>query len=190
MLAVGVVIWLTLVGCADAAKHAWTPIGPVQTWEITPGVPSCTVTEAWHAWHADPVAVKILDVRTPGEYIYVGHVPGARNIPWKLLENRWDDQRQAPAMKPNPTFLEAVRKAYRPDELLLVMCRSGRRSADAVKTLRAAGYAKAISVDGGFEGEFGKDCDCATREKMVKKGWKAMDYPWTLAVEAKEMWTD
>lgn len=69
----------------------------------------------------------VLDVRQPDEY-REGHVPGAVLVPLGDVEARMDE---LPADRP-----------------LLVVCRSGGRSAAAVKTLRAAGY-DATNVAGG-----------------------------------------
>ena len=40
-----------------------------------------TSREAYEMWKADPDRVKIIDVRTPEEFIYVGHGAMAWNIP-------------------------------------------------------------------------------------------------------------
>ena len=40
-----------------------------------------TAQEAYAMWKAEPERIKILDVRTPEEYIFVGHPDMARNIP-------------------------------------------------------------------------------------------------------------
>jgi 3-mercaptopyruvate sulfurtransferase SseA len=41
-----------------------------------------TAKEAYEKWQADPEKVKILDVRTPEEYIFVGHKG-------KRMKNGW-----------------------------------------------------------------------------------------------------
>ena len=41
-------------------------------------------------WKADPDGVTIIDVRTPEEYIFVGHAPMARNIPLVFIKYQWD----------------------------------------------------------------------------------------------------
>ena len=43
-----------------------------------------TSLEAYEMWKADPDSVTIVDVRTPEEYIFVGHAPMARNVPHRL----------------------------------------------------------------------------------------------------------
>lgn len=61
-----------------------------------------------------------LDVRTRGEYD-AGHIPGARLIPHYEL----------PAALPEGT---------EKDDLIIVYCRSGNRSGQAARALKAAGY--------------------------------------------------
>ena len=44
-----------------------------------------TAKEAFSKWHVDSEKVVVLDVRTPEEYIFVGHAPMARNMPVRVL---------------------------------------------------------------------------------------------------------
>ena len=43
-----------------------------------------TAKEAYDMWQADPEGVKILDVRTPEEWVFTGHAPMATLIPLRL----------------------------------------------------------------------------------------------------------
>jgi rhodanese-related sulfurtransferase len=75
----------------------------------------------------------VLDVRTAEEFA-AGHVPRARNISHDLLPSRvaeLDDARQRE---------------------VVVYCRSGRRSALALETLRAAGFTRLAHLEGDFLG--------------------------------------
>ena len=85
---------------------------------------------AWLA-SANPVKPVILDVRTPEEFA-AGHVPGAVNIPYDLVDER----------------LSEIPKT---DEVVLY-CRSGRRAALAAETLSAAGYTKLAHLTGDMQG--------------------------------------
>jgi rhodanese-related sulfurtransferase len=71
----------------------------------------------------------ILDVRTPEEYIE-GHVPGAALIPLDELELRLSELPQG--------------------EEIVVICRSGNRSAVGRDILLSAGFESVTSVAGGF----------------------------------------
>ena len=64
--------------------------------------------------------VKVVDVRTPGEF-QTGHVPTALNVPFDEMEQRHSEL--GPPTTP-----------------VLVYCKTGRRSAIAIATLREKGF--------------------------------------------------
>ena len=64
-----------------------------------------TAEEAYEKWKAAPKKVKMIDVRTPEEYIFVGHPEMAWNIPFAFQTYQWDAAKQYFAMKPNPDFV-------------------------------------------------------------------------------------
>ena len=47
-----------------------------------------TAEEAYAMWKNEPMKVHILDVRTPEEYVFVGHAEMARNIPLLYRKTR------------------------------------------------------------------------------------------------------
>jgi rhodanese-related sulfurtransferase len=75
--------------------------------------------------------VTVLDVRTPGEYAQLGHIPGAWLLPVDLAAS-------APAVLPNEP---------RP---VLVYCEHGVRSVAASQLLVAAGIANVLNLAGGL----------------------------------------
>ncbi len=81
-----------------------------------------TAKEAYEMWEADPASVHVLDVRTPEEYIFVGHPAMAKNVPLLFIKYQWDVEKNQPAVAPNAAFAPAVMKAFKPDDTLLVMC--------------------------------------------------------------------
>ena len=86
-------------------------------------------------------AATIVDVRTRSEYEQVGHVEGTELIEW-----RRDGEHQ-----PAADFLERLAKRHRPDEALLLICRSGVRSHYAAELATAAGFTRVYNVLDGFE---------------------------------------
>ena len=74
-------------------------------------------------------ALQLIDVRTPGEF-RESRLAGAKNIPLDQL-----DQRMGEISK---------------DRAVIVYCRSGMRSALALKGLRARGHASAKHLQGGI----------------------------------------
>ncbi len=79
----------------------------------------------------------LLDVRTPAEFA-AGHAVGAHLVPWRLAGGQI-----------NPHFVEQVKKVVPPDKPVVVICRSGHRSAQAAARLRGAGYKEVYNVLGG-----------------------------------------
>ncbi len=73
----------------------------------------------------------LLDVRTPAEYAE-GHLPGARNIPHSELAARIAE-------------LEGARASD-----IVVYCRSGNRSAQALAVLEQAGFKRLLHLDGDY----------------------------------------
>ena len=61
-----------------------------------------TSREAYEKWEEAPEDVKILDVRTPEEYIFVGHPEMAMNIPLAFQTHRWSEEKGYFDFAPNP----------------------------------------------------------------------------------------
>jgi rhodanese-related sulfurtransferase len=146
-----------------------------------------TAREAYEKWKAAPEKVTILDVRTPEEFIFVGHAEMAWNIPVAAQSYQWDaDKKQFP-MQPLPDFVSRVQKVAKPDDTLLVMCRSGGRSALAVNALGRAGFKNVYNITDGMEGDAVKDPDSVFRGQRLVNGWKNSGLPWTYHVAPERM---
>jgi len=76
-------------------------------------------------------ALFVLDVRTPGEYA-AGHLPGAVNIPHDQLAARLGE-------------LSGARERD-----IVVYCRTGRRSAEALGVLDEAGFKRLFHLKGDY----------------------------------------
>lgn len=142
-----------------------------------------TAAEAYEAWKADSAHVRVLDVRTPEEYLFVGHAGMAWNIPLALQTYAWEPDRKHFAMKLNPDFLADVKAWAQPDDRILVMCRSGGRSARACNALAEAGYTNVYTIVDGMEGDLEKDPASPDFGKRVVNGWKNAGLPWTYEVD-------
>jgi rhodanese-related sulfurtransferase len=138
-----------------------------------------TATEAYEKWKADPDGVKIIDVRTPEEYLFIGHPAMAWNVPLQFLAYELDPDTKKPVMKPNPRFLDEVKRIIEPDDTILVTCRSGQRSGPAVNVLAEAGFKNVYSVVDGFEGDMVRDPESVFRGRRMKNGWRNSGLPWT-----------
>jgi len=147
-----------------------------------------TAKEAHEMWLADKNKIKILDVRTPEEYIFVGHAPMSRNIPIQLFNYKMAVRNKGPLMKANPNFIVEVGRKFKTSDTILVICRSGNRSAAAVNAMAAAGFKIAYSVTDGFEGDRVKDPSNSNYGKRFKNGWKNSGIPWTDKLNPELIW--
>lgn len=138
-----------------------------------------TAKEAYDMWQKDQQKIKIIDCRTPEEYAFVGHAPMAANVPSKFMTYAWDEKKKEYAMKVNPTFVKEVQKRFAKDDTILVMCRSGQRSAPSVDLLAKAGFTKVYNITDGFEGDKVKDPPSPNHGKRMKNGWRVSNLPWT-----------
>lgn len=138
-----------------------------------------TAQELYEAWQKDPEGVKIVDVRTVGEYVFVGHAPMAVNIPLLFLDPAKEYYVKKPQLPLNSKFVEEIGKRYQKTDTLMIICRSGGRSAVAANILAKAGYTKVYTVIDGFEGDKLKVEGSYNHGKRVVNGWKNSGAPWT-----------
>lgn len=131
--------------------------------ELDPG-------EAWDLLRRRPDAV-LLDVRSRVEFDYVGHPPGALNVPWQEFPEWGVDPRFSAHVA---AALEAARPGHDPGEIpVLALCRTGKRSGAAAEALAAAGYRHVYNIREGFEGE--RD---AHKHRGTINGWRHRGLPW------------
>jgi rhodanese-related sulfurtransferase len=146
-----------------------------------------TAREAFEMWKADPGNVKVLDVRTFEEYVLIGHAEMAANIPLAFPSYKWDAGKGNYSVVPNADFIAHVSKRYKPDDTILVMCRSGGRSAMAINALAKAGFSKLHNIIDGFEGDKVEDPESVYHGQRVRNGWKN-SAPWTYHLDPKLIW--
>ena len=134
---------------------------------------------------ADNPNVALIDVRTPSEVNLIGYATAAAaNIPSKFVDPAlaFDAKKGNYKMIDNPDFVEEMRawlasEAAAGVDTLLVMCRSGSRSADAIAKLVEAGFDVTLyNVVDGFEG------DTSDAGARVVNGWRNAGLPWTYKV--------
>jgi rhodanese-related sulfurtransferase len=146
-----------------------------------------TAKEAYEMWKADPEKVIILDVRTPEEYLFVGHPPMAWKIPFAVQTYEWDAEKGLFPMKPLPDFVSRVQSAAKPGDTILAMCRSGGRSAMAANKLAEAGFDRVYSIIDGMEGDKVDDPESVFHGMPMRNGWKNSGLPWTCKLIPERM---
>ena len=96
-----------------------------------------TAAQSYEMWKAAPDKVKIIDVRTPEEFAFVGHPEMAWNVPVAFVTYERKEGKFTYGPKMNGSFVAQVREMAQPSDILLVTCRSGGRGAMAVNQLAA-----------------------------------------------------
>lgn len=117
--------------------------------------------EAWALVEAG--AVTLVDVRTAEELKYVGRVPGSAHVAWQT----------GPALIKNPRFLRELESKANRDAVLVLLCRSGKRSAAAAKAATEAGFTQVFNVLEGFEGDLDTQ-----QQRGDSGGWRHWGLPW------------
>jgi rhodanese-related sulfurtransferase len=146
-----------------------------------------TAKEAYEKWKTDPDHVKVIDVRTPEEYLFVGHPTMAWKIPLAAQSYQWDAGKGQFPMKPLPDFVSRVKEVAKPDATLMVMCRSGGRSAMAVNALAQAGFKNVYNIIDGMEGDAVEDPTSVFQGQRLVNGWKNSGCPWTYKLTPDRM---
>lgn len=118
-------------------------------------------TEAWHLFSHEQAV--LIDVRSAEEFKFVGHVPGSINVAWA----------SGLTLTRNPRFLEHLAEKVERDDVLLLLCRSAKRSALAAAAAARPGYLNAFNVLEGFEGDLNDQQQRGTRD-----GWRLRGLPW------------
>jgi rhodanese-related sulfurtransferase len=138
-------------------------------------------------WAKDKKA-QIIDVRTPEEVLFVGHTGIAPNIPLKLWKGEYNikDGKISPKLADNKDFAQEVKKRFKPEDTLIVMCRSGERAAMAANLLAKEGFKKVYSMIDSFEGDKAKDGP--NKGKRTVNGWKNAGNPWTYKLTEEVIW--
>ena len=146
-----------------------------------------TAKEAYEKWKAEPDKINIIDVRTLEEYLFVGHPTMAWKIPVAAQSYEWDAEKKKFPMKPLPDFVSRVSEVAKSDDTLMVMCRSGGRSAMAVNLLAKAGFKQVYNIIDGMEGDAVEDPASVFLGQRLINGWKNSGCPWTYKLTPDRM---
>ena len=145
-----------------------------------------TAQQAFGKWQTDQ-SIVILDVRTPAEYVFVGHAPMALNIPFMTLKDEYNPEKKMLKLVLNEKFVSLVQENIPRDATLFLMCRSGGRSAKAVNLLAKNGYKNLYSIIDGFEGDKLSDPKSYNDGKRILNGWKNSSAPWTYSLKPDQL---
>jgi rhodanese-related sulfurtransferase len=116
---------------------------------------------AWTLFERGDAA--LIDVRTAEELKFVGRVPGSRHIAWQT----------GSALIRNPRFLKELEQNTPKTANVLLLCRSGKRSASAAEAAFKAGFLNVFNVLEGFEGDKNEEL-----RRGDMGGWRRRGLPW------------
>lgn len=125
-----------------------------------------TPAEAWQLFQQGRAV--LVDVRSGEERKFVGQVPGSQHVAWAT----------GTALTRNPRFVRELEARVSAEggkqAVVLLLCRSGKRSALAAAAATAAGFTHVFNVLEGFEGEID-----ASQHRGGADGWRFRGLPWT-----------
>jgi len=117
--------------------------------------------DAWALLRAERAV--LVDVRSAEERRFVGYVPGSLHVAWAT----------GTQLTRNPRFLRELESKVDRQAVLLLLCRSGKRSALAAEAATRIGYASAYNVTEGFEGELDEQ-----HRRGRLGGWRLRGLQW------------
>jgi rhodanese-related sulfurtransferase len=138
----------------DLARDAGRAAGLAFAGSVAPSA-------AWALFHGGQAI--LVDVRTAEERKFVGHVPGSVHVPWAI----------GTSLTKNPRFVRELEAKVGKEGTVLLLCRSGKRSALAAEAATRAGLKNVFNVREGFEGELDEQ-----RHRGSADGWRYHDLPW------------
>ncbi|WP_321783499.1 rhodanese-like domain-containing protein [Burkholderia pyrrocinia] len=105
----------------------------------------------------------LVDVRTAEERKFVGHVPESLHVPWAT----------GTSLTRNPRFVRELEAKTGKDAVVLLLCRSGNRSAQAAEAATKGGFTQVFNVLEGFEGDLDEG-----QHRGGRNGWRFRGLPW------------
>lgn len=105
----------------------------------------------------------LVDVRTAEERKFVGHVPASLHVPWAT----------GTSLTRNPRFVRELEAKTGKAAVVLLLCRSGNRSAQAAEAATKGGFTQVFNVLEGFEGDLDE-----RQQRGGRNGWRYRGLPW------------
>lgn len=197
MLSCTAVLLMTLTACADTHGAGIKINSSVDASQLKSKKQSSlglylTAQEAYDLASSKADDVLFVDVRAPAELEFVGWTPLIdKNIPWQGVDfNNWDLIKKRYKRVPNKNFVQMIdseidAKKLDKESPVVLICRSGVRTAKAASLLAKSGYSNVYTIIEGFEGDKGKEGD--GKGKRVVNGWKNSGLPWTYSLDKSKL---
>jgi len=154
-----------------------------------------TPQQAYDMKKKDPKGIAFFDIRTRAEAMYVGMAVDADAlVPYvehAEIMSDWDEKRGSYKLDPNSDFVPEMERRLKDMGLgknatIILICRSGDRSAKAQDLLLMSGYTKVYGIVEGFEGDMAKEGP-KTGQRAVN-GWKNAGLPWSYKLDKTKMY--
>ena len=129
--------------------------------EQLPYAGSVAPHDAWALFQAGEAV--IVDVRTAEERKFVGQVPETKHVA----------RMTGISLVRNPRFVKELEAKVGKDVVILLLCRSGKRSAAAAEVAAKAGFRNIFNVLEGFEGDLDEQ-----QRRGGFNGWRHAGLPW------------
>lgn len=147
-----------------------------------------------YALKSENADVIFVDVRTRAEVAFLGMPENSdANIPYMMAGDwtSWDEKKNNFKLEANSGFLTSMdellkAKGATKESKIILMCRSGSRSAKAANLLAKSGYTNVYTMLDGFEGDKAKSGDL--KGQRVVNGWKNSQLPWTYKLDKSKMY--
>lgn len=117
--------------------------------------------DAWALFQSGEAV--LIDVRTAEERKFVGHVPDTKHVAWMT----------GLSLSRNPRFVKELEAKAGKDDVVLLLCRSGKRSAAAAEAAAKAGFKNVFNILEGFEGDIDEQ-----QRRGSFNGWRNAGLPW------------
>ncbi|NTV71365.1 MAG: rhodanese-like domain-containing protein [Azonexaceae bacterium] len=105
----------------------------------------------------------LIDVRTAEERKFVGHVPETKHVAWMT----------GLSLSRNPRFVKELEAKAGKNDVVLLLCRSGKRSAAAAEAAAKGGFTNVFNILEGFEGDLDE-----LQRRGAFNGWRNAGLPW------------
>ncbi len=106
---------------------------------------------------------RLVDVRSAEELRFVGRVPESQHVAWM----------SGVSLTRNPRFVHELEAKVDKNEVVVLLCRSGHRSAAAAEAATKAGFRNVFNVLEGFEGDLDEQ-----QRRGTGNGWRFAGLPW------------
>jgi rhodanese-related sulfurtransferase len=176
-------VLLTLINTASAVTLNVDQVPPAKQ---TQDQHYLSPQEVFELKTKEPAQTLLVDIRTPAELQFVGYTPLIDgNVPYITYDySDWDAKNKEYKRDFNSGFTVQIETLLTKSGIsggkqarIILMCRSGDRSAKAADLLAKSGYTNVWSAIEGFEGDKAKDGP--NKGKRTVNGWKNANLPWT-----------